>query len=172
MNWKDIVKKVAPTLGTAIGGPFGGIAAKFIASKFLGKDDATEDEIADAIIGSSPEQLVKLRELDSQFKLEMRRLGIREDELAVEDRKSARELARGNMVPHIVLSAIYTAAYGAVLYAFVTGGVDIAEDTRPELNIVLGVLTAAQTQIMNFWFGSSSGSKHKDTNRTGQEQTK
>jgi hypothetical protein len=37
----------------------------------------------------------------------------------------------------------------------------VAESINSEFNMVLGVLTAGQVQIMNFWFGSSSGSKDK-----------
>lgn len=162
-DWKTVVRKIAPTIGTALGGPFAGIAVKFIADKFLQSHDAGEAEIADTILHASPEQLTKLRELDNEFKLEMRRLGVREIELETQDRESARELAKVNMLPHIILSAIYTLAYAGLLYAFAVGSISIAETTRAEFNIVLGVLTAAQAQIMNFWFGSSSGSKQKDT---------
>jgi hypothetical protein len=43
-----------------------------------------------------------------------------------------------------------------------SGDVEIAANLQSEFNIVLGVMTAAQAQIMQFWFGSSSGSKAKD----------
>lgn len=160
-DWKDVVRKIAPVIGSAIGGPFGGVATKFIADKWLGKSDASEAEIEEAILTASPEQLLQLRQTDNEFRVQMRELGIREEELHQRDRGSARELAKVNMWPQIILSSIYTAGYCLVLYAFATGAVNIADTTRAEFNIVLGVLTAAQAQIMNFWFGSSSGSKDK-----------
>jgi hypothetical protein len=85
-SWKDIIRSIAPTIGTALGGPLAGTATKFIADKMLGKADATQEEIELAIIGASPEQLTKLKELDHQFKLEMKNLEIDVYELEYKDR--------------------------------------------------------------------------------------
>lgn len=163
MNWKNILGQIAPVLASSIGGPFGGAAVKFIAGKLLGNEDASEEDLAAYIEGASPETLAQLRQLDQEFKLEMAKLGIRESELAVQDRESARTLASKNMVPHIVISAVYSLAYFLVLYLFVTGKVDTA-DNQELISTLISLLTAAQLQVLNFWFGSSAGSKEK-TNR-------
>jgi hypothetical protein len=42
-SWKDIIRSIAPTIGTALGGPLAGTATKFIADKMLGKADATQE---------------------------------------------------------------------------------------------------------------------------------
>jgi hypothetical protein len=42
------------------------------------------------------------------------------------------------------------------------GEVEVAEGLKAEFNMILGVMTAAQVKIMEFWLGSSYGSKMKD----------
>lgn len=113
------------------------------------------------VLGASPAQMLELKKADQSFLTEMRKLDIDVFKLEVEDRNSARDLAKADMTPHILLSSVYTIGYCAVLWAFVSGEVTIAEGTEAQFSIVLGVLTAAQAQILNFWFGSSSGSKQK-----------
>ena len=45
---KAVLGVVAPTLGTAIGGPFGGMVAKALSEALLGKPDASSDEMEKA----------------------------------------------------------------------------------------------------------------------------
>ncbi|MFO0451057.1 MAG: hypothetical protein ACK52I_20770 [Pseudomonadota bacterium] len=161
-DWKSLVKNVAPVLGTALGGPMAGAATKFIAESWLGKPDASEQEVAEAVLSASPDKLIELRKLDNDFKIRMRELDINVYEIEVDDRKSARDLAKVNMTPQITLSVIYTVGYFACLWVFLTGAVTVAENLRTEFGMVLGVMTAAQIKIMDFWFGSSYGSKVKD----------
>ena len=63
MDWKALVKTVAPVLGTALGGPLGGAATKFLTGKLLGDENASEQELADFIGGASPEQLLQIKQL-------------------------------------------------------------------------------------------------------------
>jgi len=63
--------------------------------------------------------------------------------------------------PQVVMSAVYILGYFGLLYAFVQGHVEVQEQFTSLFNGLLGVLSAAQIQIINFWFGSSFGSKEK-----------
>lgn len=164
MDWKDIVKNIAPIIGGTIGGPFGAVGMKFLAGKLLGDENASEADIEAAIMGASPEVMLQIRQADNEFKTKMAELGFKENELHVKDRDSARELAKVNMKPQVILSVLYTVGYIVVLWVFMSGEVSIAVGIKSEFNMVLGVLTAAQIQIMNFWFGSSAGSKQKTHN--------
>jgi hypothetical protein len=169
MDWKDIVKNVAPIIGGTIGGPFGAAGMKFLAGKLLGDESASEQDLADAVLGASPEQLMLIKKADQEFQVKMRELGFKEEELHIRDRDSARGLAAAQgIMPQMTLSLVYTVGYIAVLWIFIAGDVTIAENIKSEFNMVLGVLTAAQIQIMNFWFGSSSGSKQK-TDQLGKK---
>ena len=159
MDWIRTLAAVAPAIATAIGSPIAGLAVK-IATDALGIS-SDKESLEKAILSGSPEMLYKLKEADLNFKLEAKKLGIDLEKIHAEDRSSARELAKVNMTPQIILSTIYTAGYCAVLWQFVSGEVNIPPELESTFNVILGVLTAAQTQIMNFWFGSSSGSKDK-----------
>ena len=72
-DWRRTLATVAPVLASAFGGPMAGVAVS-MAGKALGLDNATEQDIAEAVASGSPDVLVKLREVDTQFKLEMKRL--------------------------------------------------------------------------------------------------
>ncbi|MCB0289642.1 MAG: hypothetical protein KDH97_05225 [Calditrichaeota bacterium] len=172
VNPLNIIKEVAPTIGSAIGGPLGGMATKFISEKLLGKPDASPDEIEEAILNASPEQLLKLKELDKQFAVEMKKLDIDVFRLEVEDRSSAREMFKVNIWPQIVLSAIFVVGYFVIFWIILRRDiVNFADDPflQGMFGTILGVLTASIPQILGFWFGSSFGSKEK-TQKMGNMQ--
>lgn len=163
-SWKEIVRNVAPVIGTALGGPMAGTATKFIAEKMLGKPEATESEIEDAILGATPEKLTELRKIDADFKLSMKQLDIDVYELEYKDRDSARKLFEINVWPQIILSGIFVVGYFVIMVLLLTFSDKLPAENSALLGVfttVLGVLTAAIPQILNFWFGSSLGSKEK-----------
>lgn len=163
MSWKKIVGNLAPTIATALGGPLAGTATKFIASELLGNESATEKDVEAFISNANPDQLAKLRQIDNDFSIKMAELDIDVFELEVKDRDSARSLAKVNMLPQIVLSALFILGYFAIVGILFSGAVIIDESIRDMSNILLGVLTANIPSIMSFWFGSSHGSKTKVT---------
>ncbi len=166
-SWKEIVRSIAPTLGTALGGPMAGAATKFIADKLVGKAEASAQEIEQVILGASPEQLAKLKEIDNQFKLDMKNLEIDVYELEYKDRHSARQLFTVNIWPQIVLSTVFVLGYFGVLYFMMhTANGENPMLSNPVFTTILGVLTAAIPQILGFWFGSSLGSKEKTKSMT------
>lgn len=161
MDWKSIVKSVAPTIGAALGGPMGGMATKFLAEALLGKSDATQDDLADFITTANPTQLMELKKLDIEFKLKMRELDINVFELETKDRDSARQLFKTNIWPQVILSAVFIIGYFFVLYGLLSGVITIQEAIRDTAILLIGLLTREVPTIMQFWFGSSMGSKDK-----------
>ena len=89
-KWKKILKGVAPTLATALGGPLAGMATKVISEKLLGKDDGGDNEIYEALM--NPEGLAKLKEIEADFKTKMKAMDVDLERMAVDDRKSARSV--------------------------------------------------------------------------------
>ncbi len=163
MNWKSLVRSVAPTLGAALGGPAGGMAVKFLSEQFLGKESAGEEALAAFVENASPSQMLEIKKADQQFAVQMRELDIDVFELEVGDRQNARDLFKVNMWPQIVLSALFIIGYFAILGVLMYfNGVEINDRVFGILNTVIGVLTAAIPMILQFWFGSSLGSKQKD----------
>ncbi|MDX1351557.1 MAG: hypothetical protein R3254_00995 [Thiomicrorhabdus sp.] len=158
MNWKELVGSVAPTLGAALGGPFGGMAGKWLA----GRLGSTEEDIEEVVLNSDPNLLAQIKELEFDFKKEMAALGIKEEQLHVQDRSDARGMAiKTTLLPQIILSTIFILGFVFVLYLVFTGDVDLNGTMKDVAIFLLGILSAGIAQIMNFFFGSSSGSKEK-----------
>jgi hypothetical protein len=151
----DILKTMAPGLATLVAGPLGGIAVKAIADKF-GVEDTLE--AVTAAIQSDPDAAMKLREID-----------LKEIEAHAKDRDSARnrETAIATSAAAPMLNKVVTPvlALGVVGLSFVLFAILIFVDVKAEakdiLIYILGVLSAAVTQILSYYFGSSQGSKDK-----------
>lgn len=159
-DWKKTLATVAPVLGTALGGPMGGMATKFIAEKLLGKSDASEEEIGAAVASAGPELMLKLKQADQEFKVKMQELGIKEEQLHAEDRASARqrEAATGDSWAPRVLAAVAVLGFFGVLWWVLAYGLPAKGEI---VLILIGTLTATVTQVFNYYFGSSAGSARK-----------
>jgi len=158
VNWKELVGSVAPVLGAALGGPFGGMAGKFIADA-LGCDP---DELPDRIENATPDIMLRVKALDYDFKSKMKELGLKEEQLHAQDRDSARQMAvKTSLKPQVIIASIFIMGFITVLYAVFAGKVDLSPAQQQMANILVGILSAGVMQIMNFFFGSSSGSKEK-----------
>ena len=157
---RQVLDTVAPVLATAVGGPFGAMAATIIQSA-LGTDD--EAIIEQKLANATPETLLALRQANQQFEVQMRELGIREDQLYLEDTANARLMARetGN-TPQVYLTGGFLAIYAFLVAAFFVLDFELNDWQRGQLGILIGVITAAVGQIINFWFGTSKSSKVKD----------
>lgn len=70
----DLIKAALPWIGTALGGPFGGMAASFIGDK-LGIPAATVDTVKNVLAGMTPEKLEELKVHDQEFQVKMAMLG-------------------------------------------------------------------------------------------------
>jgi hypothetical protein len=156
-DWKGILGGIAPTIATALGGPAAGGAVKFLAEKFLGKPNASEAEVAAAIAGATPEQLATLKKLDQDYMLGLLDKAAAADAVDAGDRANARarETSLKDWTPQ-VLALITFAAFFTLLFIMVHRSIPIAN--QQAFNILLGVLAGAVTQVLNYYFGSSSGS--------------
>jgi hypothetical protein len=145
----DILRGIAPLAASAVGGPFAGAAMSIIA-KTVGVD---EDKV---------EQLLELKKAEMELDRWREEAGIRKEELAVQDRQSARQLAmEKGLFAQIVLSVGYTIGYFSIMFLFVFGVARVDPEELGMVNTLIGALGAAQLQILNFFFGSSKGSKDK-----------
>lgn len=168
-DWKKTLGTVAPMLATAFGGPLSGVATK-VALDALGIDPKEgEAAVEAAIAGGDPSVLVKLKEADHTFKIKMKELNVDIKKLEAQnyavdagDRDNAREMAKLlGQAPQVILSSIFIIGFVGVLWMlFVDTSVIHTSMMQPAM-YVLGILSAAIIQILNFWFGSSSGSMKK-----------
>jgi hypothetical protein len=163
-DWKATLGTVAPTVATVLGGPLAGVAVGMIAKALGMGPGATEQDLEQAVLGATPDTLLRLKEVENQFTLEMERLGVDVEKIHAGDRSSARELAKTNMTPQIVLSFVFIGGYFAAIFAlhgvlFQTA--EINDQIIALFGALIGVFTRELSGIMQFWFGSSSGSTKK-----------
>jgi energy-converting hydrogenase Eha subunit A len=157
----NLLKGVAPGLATAVAGPMGGMAVKMIADK-LGVAP-TEQAVADHL-AANPEHMAKLAEID---------LAKLQAHYAEMDSARNREIAVASSANVPMLNKLVTPllALGVTALSFVLFAILIFVEVRPEakdiLIYILGVLSAAVTQVLSYYFGSSQGSKDKDDQKKG-----
>ena len=161
MNFKKVIGSVAPFLGALVGGPFGAAAGKLIGSALLGDEDATQQQLEEAIGMASPEQLVKLKEIDAETKVKYAEIGLDERRIAAMDRDSARDReVRTNDKTPSRLAWLVTLGFFGLLGALLF--INIPKDAIQIINIMVGVLGTAWVGIITYYFGSSSASDKKD----------
>lgn len=157
MDWKKTLATVAPAIATALGGPLAGVAVN-VAAQALGVQ-GDEDSIASAVASGNPDVLVKLKEANNSFILELRRLDISIDELHQKDRSSAREMyeaTKDKLVP--VLAVVVIGGFMGMVWGVLTGKAQVDSVLAGTL---IGYVSAKAEQVISFYFGSSRGSKEK-----------
>ena len=167
-DWRKTLSVVAPTLAAALGGPMSGMAVNMLV-KALGLDpDAAQHEfttpeklISGAVERGDPGDLAKLKEVERDFLIELERLGIEKEKLAVQDRGNARarEIATGDLTPrrlaYITLAGFFAVLASQLMFAW--EGKEISEAIQRTLDITTGILFAMVLAIKDYFFGSSSG---------------
>lgn len=160
MDFKGIIKAVAPFIGTLIGGPFGGIATTILSKVFTGKENSTQEEIEKAVSTASPEQFVELKRVDLEKKKEYLKAGVKLEEIAALDRNSARDMQKStNSIVPGLLTIIITV--GFFVTTFCIAYVPMQSTAKDVIDIMLGAEVTAWISCVMFWFGSSAGSKLK-----------
>lgn len=165
-DWKDIVGTVAPTLATALGGPLAGLAVGAI-GKIFGLDSATQEQVAQAISGASPDDLLKLKQAEIEFQQRMAELEVDLVRISAADRDSARQRqiqVRDTTLPILAMS-VTGGFFGVLMFMMVQ---EVPSASKDVLNIMLGSLGTAWIQVMSYYFGSSQGSSKKDALLAGK----
>lgn len=154
MEW---LKQIAPTIATALGGPLAGMAVSAI-SKAIGVD---EDKVSDLISNNklTADQIAQVKIAEIELQKQANELGLNFEKLAVDDRKSARQMqaATRSIVPPLLAAAITFGFFG-ILIMLLLGRVD---GNNPTILMMLGSLSTAWTGIIAYYFGSSAGSQAK-----------
>jgi hypothetical protein len=146
-------------IGTALGGPLGGAAAAMLASK-LGIKESTVTAVSEVLSSGkmNAEQIagIKLAEIDFERFLEANKIKL--EELDTADRASARamHIAIGGWVPG-VLALVVVGGFFGVLLGMMFGLLKVSD--QQSLLILLGALSAGFGAVLNFYYGSSHGSR-------------
>jgi len=157
-----ILASLAPTVATAMGGPFAGMATSAMINALGLAPDTSSDDLMRAVAGATPEQLLLLKEVEAKFITDLKRLDVDLLKLDIEDRSSARqrEIDTNDWTPRILAGLILGLFIGVQYFIF---GGHIVEPTMRDFAMrSLGTLDAALAMVLAYYFGSSQGSRNKD----------
>jgi hypothetical protein len=156
-----LLGQVAPTIATALGGPLAGVAVKALSGVLLGHENGSEDDVKAAMASASPDQLAALKKIDADFKVSMKELDIDLERIAAGDRDSARKMQTEtkDWVPKLLAIVITFGFFGILVWMLVQG---MPQTGTEALLMMLGALGTAWTGVVNFYYGSSAGSKAKN----------
>lgn len=176
MDWKDIAGKIAgsapllgsilgsvvPGAGTAIGGA-AGAAIKLIASA-LGCE--ATPAAANAVIEANPEAVLELQKLEMAHKIELEKLLIEQERMVYADVADARvrEKAIVEKTGHSDYN-LYALAWMLVVGFFALVATLLFKPLPPDstgvIFLLFGSLSAAFGAVIQYFFGSSQGSRAK-----------
>jgi hypothetical protein len=168
-DWKSILGKIAPTAATLLGGPFAGLAVGAVTQALgLNNTDGTPPSnplqaIQTALTNSqmTGDQILALKQAEINLQQHLIDNNIKLEEIAMEDRDSARkrEIATKDYTTQIIAGLVIAGTIsleGAILY-----GVKLSID-GVILGRILGTMDSALMLVLGYYFGSSAGSKIKD----------
>lgn len=173
MDWKNVGKKLlevgAPILGVALAGPVGGIAAKaalsLIGAKFSIKEEYLTPEAVTDII-RNPDHVLKLRELEIDGEVELRRLMNQESEMYLADKQDSRKRevevvkATGTKDWNLyILAWIVVAGFFGLCAGLMR--LTLPEGSNEVVFMLFGGLVAGFSTVISYFFGSSKSSIDK-----------
>jgi len=149
-----LLEELAPTVATAVAGPAGGLVVSAIADRFGVKN--TVDEVAKAIAGD-PAAAAKLAEIDLET--------LKANYANTADARAMQVAALQQSDVFSKRFTMYLTAFwsvaAAIYVAFITFGYIPPQNVRFADTILGFILGTVIATMLNFWFGSSDGSKKK-----------
>lgn len=155
-----LLGQIAPSIATALGGPLAGVAVRSLSNALFGHEDGTEQQVSEALSSATPDQLATIKKIDADFKVRMKELDIDLERISAGDRDSARQMQRDtkDWVPKVLAIVITLGFFGILIWMLLNG---MPKTGTEALLMMLGALGTAWTGVVNFYYGSSAGSKAK-----------
>jgi len=147
---KGLLGAVAPTLGQALGGPMGSAAVSLIADK-LGVPN-NPNAIEKAVKQATPEEMLKLKEAENDFQVQMKKLEVDVFKLETEDIQDARKAFSGDWTSKILG---FITLGGFMGYIFLVTLQPPEQNSEALINLVLGYLGGLASAVISFYFGAS-----------------
>lgn len=147
---KGIIGAVAPSLGTALGGPLGGAAASVIAEA-LGCDN-DQRAIERAVQAATPEQLAEIKKAELKFEAKMKELDVDLFAIEAKDKQDARKHFSKDWTAKLI--ALIMVGFFCTYIGMIT--IMPPEQNSMELiNLVLGYMGGLVSAVISFYFGAS-----------------
>jgi hypothetical protein len=159
---KSLLAKVAPWMAAAAGGP-ATLAAQAIktAAEALGASGATAQDVTNALLGATPEQVSALQAADKELELRMKSIGFANIEamesFASADRANARQLqaSTSSNIPAL-LTCFVVGSFTATLVLLMV--FDVPATNRDIVVYMIGQLSGGFTSALAFWLGTTRDS--------------
>ena len=161
---KRAIARAAPGLAHALGGPLAGAAVEQLSRAIFGADTnvdvVDEENLADVLSKAGPEHLLALKKAEQDFQIALRHASLEEQRIDAGDRASARErqIKMDDWTP-CILGALVICGFFVVLGVMVARKLPPGAET--EFSIMLGALATMTAAVVNYFFGSSAGSREK-----------
>ena len=185
MGFGDIFKTIgnlakragAPILASAI--PGGGIAMDLVKSVFKIDPDENDEKLISKIIETDPLAAVKFKQIEIDHKLNLEKIAFERDELAtkeymaaLDDKQSARnremiltkELGSRDINLYVLAWVVVVGFFSTVMLMVFH---PIPDESLGPINQLFGALVIGFGMVLSYFFGSSVGSRKKDTQIAG-----
>ena len=169
-DWKATLRVVAPTVASVFGTPVMGLGVKYLLDGLLLPDEvpntpeAQEAKLAAVLQSATPELMLKIKERDQAFQLEMRKLDIQASVNETQDRDSARKLAAVDS-EHVAAKLTYFVAGSFAATLVCIGILAYAQpNASPSpyiaglVGTIVGAVISEFKQMTAFHFGKNSSS--------------
>lgn len=160
MDWKEILKTLAPTVASAVVGPLGGAAVAAL-GKVLCIDSPTQDKIAKALTTGqlTPDQVYQLQTLDRQYQENERERGFKYAELEFKNQDSARQMqiATRSRMPATLTIMVTVGFFGVLSLLFFNPEMKSNEIVM----IMVGQLSTVWAGCVAFYTGTTFSSASK-----------
>ncbi len=158
----NVLGSIAPTIATALGGPLAGVATKALAAQLLGTTDATVEQVEAAIRGAVPADLQKIQAAEIELERVLADANISLEQIAATDRASARnrQVETQDKAPAVLAAVVLIGFFAVLAYVILYG---LPENGGEVIMLLIGAVASFPGQVLNFYFGSSVGSKNKDS---------
>jgi hypothetical protein len=150
----NIIGAVAPTIGSALGGPMGNMAMTMVAEKLGCKN--TPQDIEKKVQTLTPSQLSELKELENEFAVKMKELDVDIFALETADVQDARKNFAKDWTSRFIGILIVS---GFIGYIFLVTLMPPEENSEAVINLVLGYLGGLASAIISFYFGASQSNE-------------
>ncbi len=162
-GFTDVLKAIAPTIATVLGGPLAGMAVSVIGDA-MGVSDPTQEKITKMFESGqmTADQIAQIKQAEIALVAKLKELDIDLERIHAGDRDSARKMQTVTQsgLPGL-LAVLVTLGFFGILIGMMTGSLKTTGNTEALL-IMLGALGAAWGAVVQFYFGSSASSQSKD----------
>jgi hypothetical protein len=158
-----VLSSVAPSIASALGGPLAGAGVSAIIGALGLAPDTPPGKVAEAVslAAANPDQLLALKRADQAFAAQMKQLDVDFAKLSSSDiaNARARETAVHDRTPAVLAYSLTLGFFGMLsLMIFHV----LPAENGAAVNILLGALGTGWIQSINYYYGSTYGSKTKD----------